>query len=70
MDWADAQRRKITDKASGLYEVIRTTTTGYDQRDQVSFTKTERLGVYSSEIAALRSVLPKDVTIRPLEIDG
>jgi hypothetical protein len=71
-DWLDDQRAG-RNKDTGLVELIRKTSDGYDPRDQVTFYKTERLGVYSSREAALEAVLAKyapGLYIQPLEVDG
>lgn len=70
----EQQERHLTTqpKAPELFEVVRKTTDGYDPRDQVTFYKTERLGVYSTELAALRAVLAltPSISVQPLKVDA
>lgn len=77
MDYNDDRVRRVQAsafqaKAPELFEVVKKTSTGYDQRDQTTFYKTERLGVYSSELAALRAVLKLNpsLSVQPLKIDA
>jgi hypothetical protein len=73
MDWADDQRRlKQQAQQTDFVEIVRKTSNGYDPRDQVTFYKTERLGVYSSRSAALEAILKMhpELTIQPLKVDG
>lgn len=71
MDWSDNNRR-LQAKQPELFEIVRKTVTGSDQREGTTFYKTERLGVYSSELAALRGALKLQPTlaIQPLKVDG
>ena len=73
-DWADANARRIqqSKQAPELFEVVRKTQSGYDSREGSTFYKTERLGVYSSELAALRAALKltSGLTVQPLKVDG
>jgi hypothetical protein len=59
-------------KPTGLVEIVKKTVTGYDQRDQETFYKTDRVGVYSSRTAALEAILKMhpELEIQPLQIDG
>jgi hypothetical protein len=70
-DWNDDRNRRLQAKQPELFEVVRKTVTGSDQRDGTTY-RTERLGVYSSELAALRAVLAltPHVAIQPLKIDS
>ena len=75
-DEMDRQRRFQPVKpnpANGMVEIVRKTTTGYDIRDNDTFYKFERLGVYSSRQAALEAAFEKycpDLSIEPLKVDG
>lgn len=73
-DWVDdnARRIQLDKQTPQLFEIVKQTTTGYDQREGSTFYKTERLGVYSSEIAALRAALKltSGLTVQPLKVDG
>lgn len=74
-DWAEANARRIQlqKQVPELFEIVRETTTGYDQRDGSTFTKTERLGgVYASEIAALRAALKhtSGISVQPVKVEG
>ena len=72
-DWLENQRRiQQIPKQPQLFEVVRKTVTSSDQREGTTFYETERLGVYSSELAALRAVmaLTPHITIQPLKIDS
>lgn len=72
MDWNDNRRIQVQAKGPELFEVVRKTVTGSDQREGTTFYKTERLGVYSTELAALRAVLKMSpaLSIQPLKIDA
>jgi hypothetical protein len=73
-DWADdnARRIQLNKQTPELFEVVRKTQSGYDPREGSTFYKTERLGVYSSELAALRAALKlsTDLSVQPLKVDG
>lgn len=76
-EWDAANKRRLqtinAPKATDLVEVIRTASTGGDQRTGETFVTYEKLGVYSSRQAAMEAILKKycpDLTIQPLQIDG
>lgn len=71
-DWNDDRNRRLQAKQPELFEVVRKASNGYDSREQITYYKTERLGVYSSELAALRAIvaLTPNVSVQPLKVDG
>lgn len=74
-DWGveNARRIQLQKQTPEFFEIVKETTTGYDQRDGSTFTKTERLGgVYASEIAALRAALKysSGISVQPLKVEG
>lgn len=68
MPWDDGREPEQPE----LFEIVRRTVTGSDQREGTTFYKNERLGVYSSRVAALEGILKMNPTliIQPLKMDG
>lgn len=55
--------------ATGFYEVVRTETVGGDFRE-AGVRQETIVSVHSSELAAMKSVIPKNITIRPLTVQS
>ncbi len=66
------ERRHITTqtpKTPELFELVRVENTGYDPRDQVTFTKETTQGIYSTELGAYKAGLGSGYKVRPLKVN-
>lgn len=70
-DTVGDSRRHFTPapKVTGLFELVKVENTGYDMRDQVTFTKETTQGIYSTELGAYKAALPSGYIVRPLKVN-
>jgi len=66
-DWADTNRRIQLQSKPEYFEVVKREVAYSDQREGTTYKET-LISVHTSRAAALESVMPKGIIIRPLTV--